>query len=173
MSEESDPIVTAGSGENHDGADAGPAGDDLVFTRSEWRYAVNNDDTSLDYEAWVAAQKARAGRSEAPPEVREKIAEAFRNGNVTISPEGAEALARLDLRNPNYTLTEVKFTFWGPNDVNDGGLGVDWSTTSAGFGRCDFYLDKDGQLRCMNEAMGKAFLRSLLERMLEQTVLDD
>ena len=44
---------------------------------------------------------------------------------------------------------------------------------SAGCGRADFYIDgESGKLRCMNQAMGKDFLKTLFDFVLENTELD-
>jgi hypothetical protein len=63
---------------------------------------------------------------------------------------------------PDFTITEVKFgEAWGPNEHNDGGIMLYWSTRSAGFGTFSFYL-KEGEWHCDNECMGLEFVKSVL-----------
>jgi hypothetical protein len=107
---------------------------------------------------------------------KEKFEEALKAGRVEFDPRAERALANLNLKNPDRTLTTVSVRFWGPFErdgevVNGGGMGIDWETVSAGCGRCDFYI-KDGKLRCYNQCEEKEFVLSLLKRLLEETELD-
>ena len=111
-------------------------------------------------------------------ESRRQYSDALAAGRVEFSSQAKRAIANLDLKNPDRTLTTVKFTFWGPfkdkdgEFVSQGGLGIDWESVSAGCGRCDFRLDNDGKLRCYNQDEPKEFILKLLERMLSETELD-
>ena len=109
----------------------------------------------------------------------QRYKETLAAGRVEFSEQAERAIANLDLKNPDRTLTSVKFTFWGPfkdkktgEFVNQGGLGIDWESVSAGCGRCDFRLDNDGKLRCYNQDEPKEFILLLLQRMLSETELD-
>jgi hypothetical protein len=107
----------------------------------------------------------------------QEFQKALEAGRVEFAPPAERALANLDISNPDKTLTSVSVRFWGPFErdgkpVNGGGLGIDWESVSAGCGRCDFYI-KDGKLRCYNQCEPKEFILKLLQRMLEDTELDD
>ena len=108
-----------------------------------------------------------------------KYHDACKAGRVEFSDRAARAVANLDLKNPDRTLTTVKFCFWGPfkdkttgEFVNQGGMGIDWESVSAGCGRCDFRLDNDGKMRCYDQHTNKAFILQLLQRLLDETELD-
>ena len=114
-----------------------------------------------------------------PDDELRRYNEALAVGRVEFSDPAKRAITNLDLKNPDRTLTTVKFTFWGPfkdkntgEFVNQGGLGIDWESVSAGCGRCDFRLDNDGKLRCYNQDEPKEFILKLLQRMLSETELD-
>lgn len=105
-------------------------------------------------------------------EATRQIREAAAAGRIEVAPDKVEAFNRIDLKNPDMTITGVKVSFWGPTaNCLSGGFGIDWDTKSGGFGRCDFYL-KDGRLHCENQAMGKEFILRLFERLVEQMTLE-
>lgn len=127
---------------------------------------LNNLCQELDLFAWEL--RADKQRSEDP---KEQIRQAILSGNVEFSSKAIDAIESINLKNPDRSLTNVQVSFWGPNKNCDGGMGIDWITKSAGNGRCDFYI-KDGKLRCMNQAMSKEFILSLLQYILQYTELD-
>jgi hypothetical protein len=93
-------------------------------------------------------------------------------GDVTVAPGVAGCIGRLDLIDPDWSFTKVTLACaWGKFDGNGGGFSIEWETQSAGRGRADFYLD-GGRLRCMNEGMGRAFLKQLLGAVVDQCDLD-
>lgn len=102
---------------------------------------------------------------------KEQVKKAILAGNVEFTPRVQAAIENMSLKNPDFTIENVAVSFWGPNKFNGGGMGIDWSTKSAGCGRCDLYI-KDGKLCCMNEAMGKKFIATLLDYILEQVELE-
>jgi hypothetical protein len=102
----------------------------------------------------------------------EKACKAILDGRIEFTPRVKAALQSMDLENPDHTITGVQVLFWGPFNNNQGGMGIDWMTKSAGCGRADFYI-KDGKLHCMNEAMSKQFVATLLDFMLEHTEWDE
>jgi hypothetical protein len=108
-----------------------------------------------------------------PEEAKTKAVEAIKAGRVAFAPGVVEAINRMDLHDPDFTIVGIRLRCWGP-DVRNGGGGfrVEWDTVSAGFGSTAFYL-KDGKLRCDNEGMGPVFLKSVLAALLERAELDD
>jgi len=117
-------------------------------------------------------------------EEKDKFKKALQAGRVEATPRVEEALANFDWENPDSTLKAVSVTFWGPwrrpmkhnpDEItgNGGGIGINYMMKSAGCGRADFYIDdKTGKLRCYNQAMGKKFLATLFDHILENTELD-
>jgi hypothetical protein len=107
---------------------------------------------------------------------RQKIIRALEAGRVVIDPGAAEAIGRMDLHNPDFTPIRTTIEFWGPwrkgERGNDGGLVIQWETVSAGCGRLAVRL-KDGELQCDNQGMGKVFILSLFEHLIEQMELED
>lgn len=47
-----------------------------------------------------------------------------------------------------------------------------WSAKGIGFGSFVFY-EKDGELRCENECMGKEFIKKLLCNMVDEATMND
>jgi len=107
---------------------------------------------------------------------KKRIKKAIQAERVEFTARVRDALSRMNLGDPNhvpdFTLRNVAVSFWGPNERNGGGIGIDWTTESAGCGRCDIYV-QDGELRCMNEAMGREFVLGLFEYLLKETRFDD
>lgn len=73
-----------------------------------------------------------------------KIKKAVLAGRITCEPEKADCFNRMDLKNPDHTLTSVKLSAWGPwkknedghEHGNDGGpvFSWDWNATRLGCG---------------------------------------
>jgi|TARA_B100000929_G_scaffold93329_3_gene73262 hypothetical protein len=101
-----------------------------------------------------------------------EVRQAIREGNVEWSPQWIDAFSRMKLDDPDFTIRDITVNFWGQWEENDGGMRISWSTESAGFGDCDFWI-KDGKLRCGNERMGRKFILSVLQKFLEDCELDD
>jgi len=72
---------------------------------------------------------------------------------------------------PDFTIVDAQVSFWGPNEHNQGGMGVAWQTKSDGFGPT-FCIRKDGKLHCDNECMSREFILSVLKFVLDNTELD-
>ena len=47
-----------------------------------------------------------------------------------------------------------------------------WHAKGIGFGSMYFYQGEDGKVHCDNEMMGKAFLKNMLCKMVDDCVLD-
>jgi hypothetical protein len=107
-----------------------------------------------------------------PEEAKEKAVEAIKAGRVAFAPGVAEAINRMDLHKPDFTITGTRLSCWGKWEQNDGGFEINWDTVSAGCGSTTFYL-KDGKLRCDNEGCGPIFLKSVLAALLKSAELDD
>jgi len=105
-------------------------------------------------------------------EIKKQITKAILEGRVESTPRFTEAVESMDLKNPDFTITNVVISFWSPNEHNGGGMKINWSTKSAGCGSATFCNRKDGKLHCDNETMDKEFLTTLFDFILEHTELD-
>lgn len=111
-------------------------------------------------------------------EAKEKILNAFEKGNVVVSDRAAESFANMDLGNPDrvadFTITHIELSCWSPwkrgELGNEGGFEIKWETKNCGFGSTTVYV-KDGKIQCDNEAMGKTFIRSVFEKLLQDMEL--
>jgi len=81
----------------------------------------------------------------------------------------------LNFNDPDqFDLTEVRIEHcWGPHDGNDGGVEIRYITKSAGFGAITLFLDKDGNAKCDNEAMGRDFLKKVMCKLIDEAELKD
>lgn len=119
---------------------------------------------------------------------RKRIIKALGKG-LKIAPGKEEVLARIDLSkkptDADWALTKVYVdSCWGPWSRkecpvtldpaagNAGGFDVAWETRGCGFGSLTFYI-KDGKLMCDNEGMGRDFIKKVLSKMVDETLLDD
>jgi hypothetical protein len=99
---------------------------------------------------------------------------------IEFSDRATEALANMDLENPDRTLTNVSLECcWGPfNDkktgqqVNKGGFSFDWMSKSAGCGRLTFYVTNEDEIRCYNQMENKDFIKEVFAKFLEDVKLD-
>ncbi len=106
---------------------------------------------------------------EASQEVRDKIVEALESGRVVVRDEAA--LERINLRNPDLTVTEARLvSAWGPWDRNEGGILIEWSTVSAGFGELSIVRNKDGTVKIDSESMSRDFVKSVLAKLVDDAV---
>jgi hypothetical protein len=48
---------------------------------------------------------------------------------------------------------------------------LNWTAKGCGFGQFYFYTDKDGQLCCSSETMGKEFIKRILNQMVDDCKL--
>jgi hypothetical protein len=111
-------------------------------------------------------------------EAREKITKAIESGNVVVSEMAEASFANMDLDNPDrvadFTITDIKLNCWGPwkkaDFGNEGGFEIQWETVNCGFGSTTVYV-KDGKIKCDNEAMGKNFIRSVFEKLIQDMEL--
>ena len=55
----------------------------------------------------------------------------------------------------------------------NGGIGIDWSNRSIGFGQLTLYWGDDGRLHADTELMGTDFARAVLSKLADELVLDD
>lgn len=69
---------------------------------------------------------------------------------------------------PDFTVTEV----WLTEDYREGLIDIGWSTVSAGFGHLSF-KNVDGKIHCSSETMGRNFVRSVLNKLVEQAIFED
>jgi len=102
----------------------------------------------------------------------EKVKNAIAKGNITFSPRVQESLGRMDLQNPDFTIREIGVEFWGKFEKdgygNNGGMNIDYDTVSAGCGRIEFHIDKNGKLHLYSQGMGKKFCMSVLEKLFDE-----
>lgn len=71
------------------------------------------------------------------------------------------------MEKPDFTLTQV----WLTEDYREGLIDIGWATVSASFGHLSF-KNKDGAIVCSNETMGKAFIKNVLDKLVETAVFD-
>lgn len=69
---------------------------------------------------------------------------------------------------PDFTVTKV----WLTEDYREGLIDVGWQTASAGFGHLSF-KNKDGQIVCSDECMGKEFVKEVLMTLVEKAVIEN
>jgi len=50
---------------------------------------------------------------------------------------------------------------------------MSWTAKGVGFGGFAFYTGPDGKPHCENERMGKEFIRKMLNKLVDDLVLDD
>lgn len=101
---------------------------------------------------------------DATKEEKEQIKQAIQEGRVEWDNE--EAIDRLCLKNPDFTVVEVKVT-----GIAASCFRIAWATESAGFGSVTFYLD-EGNLHCDNEAMSRRFLKDVMSKLIDTATLD-
>ena len=71
---------------------------------------------------------------------------------------------------PDFTITEV----WLTEDYREGLIDIGWATKSAGFGHLSFKNCKgDGKIHCSSETMGRNFVRSVLNKLVDDAVFED
>lgn len=129
--------------------------------------------------------------AKAPKKIVKKIRELAAAGKIKLyDPDGDRLPAVLAMfakaksgRKPSeddWTLTRVELeSTWakfrkkikGKTFGNDGGFSVTWSTKACGFGNLVFYKKK-GKLRCDNEAIGKTFIKKILDKLVDEVELD-
>ena len=102
----------------------------------------------------------------------EQVRKAIEKGNITFSDRAMEALANMDLENPDRTLISVEAECWGKSERNKGGINFHWMSKSAGCGRLTFYLTHEGEWRCYNQDENKDFIKEVFAKFLEQVNLD-
>lgn len=54
-----------------------------------------------------------------------------------------------------------------------GSFQLNWSVAGVGFGQFYFYTDEDGRVHIDNECMGKAFIKQVLNMMVDDAILED
>lgn len=101
-------------------------------------------------------------------EDREKIVACIEKGKVEFAHT-----VNIDKKNPDFTITNVELeSIW--EDVDDcyqGGFTISWQTVSAGFG--ELVVSKIGdKIKCQNEALGKRFIKSVFDKLIEKMELD-
>ena len=67
-----------------------------------------------------------------------------------------------------YEITGVEIT----TDYKEGDIDLDWTCKGIGFGHLAFKL-KDGKILCNNEYMGKEFIRSVLNKLVDDCILTE
>jgi hypothetical protein len=101
-------------------------------------------------------------------EARAAMLKAIELGNIRVANE--EALARIALTNPDFTLVSVEMTE-GNLRNNDGRyVNFEWETVSAGFGNTLFAMYNDGRVEIDNECMGRKFIATVLEKCDDEVV---
>ena len=103
----------------------------------------------------------------APKKVARKIRQLAKEGKV----EFAGDVTKIKLRDPDFTITNVKLHCAGKNRHSDGSFLVQWETVSAGFGTTTFYIKK-GKVHCDNETMSRNFLKTVLNKLVDDAILD-
>ena len=81
----------------------------------------------------------------------------------------------------NYSnLTVDDIDTWAEHDGNKGGIVISWSTDDIGFGKITIIKDKDDSIRIdsytaklMQEHMGKEFVKSVLDKLVDMTNITD
>lgn len=113
---------------------------------------------------------------EASPEDRAKLAKALAEGRVEFSPAAAEAMANIDFKNPDFTITGVQLEFWGPWERvidgekygNSGGMHINWQSVSGGNGTLKLHIDPETKkLQADPQCMGKKFCLSLFKYIID------
>jgi hypothetical protein len=111
-----------------------------------------------------------AKKEEASLADRNKIIELARTGKVELhNSEKTESSLKAMLaaiksgEKMDWTIISVELR---------GRFGVEWCTTSAGFGGFDFYTE-GGKIRCDSETMSKEFIKSVLCKLVDIAELDD
>lgn len=102
------------------------------------------------------------------PNDLKKIKQAVEDGNVELQASD-ECVANMAIpgtgRKPDFTVTAVHLRgCWSKPDSE--GFILGWETKSAGFGELTIYLEK-GVLGCDTEAMGKEFVREVLNKLVD------
>lgn len=94
--------------------------------------------------------------------------------NIEIVPESAEAIGRIDLHKPDWTLTSLKIDgFWGKYEHNQGGVDIHWSAQSAGCGRIVIHINNEGKLMCDSQCLSREFVKSVLCQLVDQMEFDN
>lgn len=123
---------------------------------------------------------------DAPPEVREKIVKALKEGRVKWSDHGQEYWDRVGVikggNDADHSIIKADVKFWGKWEKennggqkfgNLGGMEICWQTVSAGFGSLVLFIDFDGKLKAQTESMSKEFCKSVLMKVIEDMEIDD
>lgn len=72
------------------------------------------------------------------------------------------------MKKTDYTITDV----WLDEDYQEGLIDIGWATVSAGFGHLSFD-NKNGKIYCSSETMDRKFVRSILDKLVEQAIFDE
>jgi hypothetical protein len=56
---------------------------------------------------------------------------------------------------------------WGEWENNNGGIKIHWSTDDIGFGEIAIFKDKDNKIILDTECMSKAFVKAVLDRLVD------
>lgn len=64
-----------------------------------------------------------------------------------------------------------KCTPWSEDSNMEQVAAFNWTAKGIGFGTFTFYLDSSGRLRCDNEAMGRDFIKKMLCKMVDDSIL--
>lgn len=62
---------------------------------------------------------------------------------------------------------------WGENKTSKGGFEILWSVKGVGHGVLTFYRSHNGQIMCDNELMGRPFIKKILARLVDETVMKE
>jgi hypothetical protein len=57
-------------------------------------------------------------------------------------------------------------------DYKEGDIDISWTAEGIGFGHLAFY-EKDGKIYCNNEYMSKGFIRRVLNKLVDESILND
>ena len=68
----------------------------------------------------------------------------------------------------DFTIVKV----WLTEDYREGLIDIGWATVSAGYGHLSFN-NVDGKIHCSSETMGRNFVRSVLNKLVEDAVFED
>ncbi len=104
----------------------------------------------------------------ASKKVVKKIRKLAKAGRVKFAGD----VTKIKLQDPDFTIESVKLFCTGQNVHSEGAFTVQWESKSAGFGLTTFYV-KGGKIHCDNEAMSRDFLKTVLNKLVDEAILDD